>query len=518
LVAVMPDTKTRGSSTIQAATVTVTKFFSDDSDDEDHQSQQRRPQQQSQESSNNQNNKFGNLQIHQLQQEHSNVIRTNVSSTSPANFSKLMREFKIVFSELEYVADSLHEANEVLRRRFSSPNSAFQSDTMECLVCCSDGVFIVNPDSPQNTSKNNNTDSVQENPELLLKRLGNEKMKNARKNGEFGEKGSNNKDGSGGDVWDVVIQNQDPDRFDSGTLRSLVNSTLTLHFAELVLKRRAHLEKERLITNMKMQMSGNEGTEEEEKVAKTENGEENNEQQQEQKPKNISVSTNKSLKSELTQGYRQLELEDLRRQIETAKSHLQQQSTLSELLQEQLRSKKVALEGRRREVDEKSKRVRVLRQTSEDDLDNATKLERQLRLCRSKVLSGMAKLFPITVNAPHSICGFNIPHNEPQNEIHACALGCIVHAVITFCAVHGHVPLHPLISATSRSSVAEYVGAPANKIFPLYSTNATEREASTKGVQLLRRVMAHAAFAIHNQRQANDLPFGIALQKLLFNR
>jgi hypothetical protein len=225
-----------------------------------------------------------------------------------------------------------------------------------------------------------------------------------------------------------------------------------------------------------------------------------------------------SLRKELTQGYRQIELEDLRRQVETLRTQLAQQNTMADLLQEQLKGRQLALEGRRREVDEKSSRLRQIKDAATDDLDSAAKLEKQLRLCRSKVLSGMSRLFPITVAGSHTICGFSIPHNEPQNENHACALGCIVHAVVTFCSVHGHVPLHPLHSQTSRSSVSEYVGAPATKVFPLYNTNATEREGSKQGVMLLRRVMAHAAFAIHNQRQASDLPLGIALQKLLFNR
>ena len=419
---------------------------------------------------------------------------------------KVMAEFDVHFSRLEYVAEQLSDAVEVLRERQAKEPLV---DAMDCLVVCGDGVFLV----PQQRATGDAEDAS--NPATppiapptraeLLKRLGSENFDASRRGGGGGDQGG----------WEMVTAAHDPDRVDAHAVRASITATMTLHFAEAVLRRRALLEKQRLVEDVRRQLAPSSSS------------------SSSSSPPNVgagaaataaaaatsaATAAPSSVRQEIKDGFRRVQLDEVRSRIEATRSQLAQQHAVAEMLREQLRGREQALVGRRRELEQRTVAVAALRVATVADRESAAALERRLRVCRNRVLAGMQKIFPITTVAPHTICGFNIPANEPQTETHACALGCIVHAVVAFCSVHGHTPLHPLHSCTSRSSVAEYVGAPPAKVFPLYAHSAADKEQATRAVMLLRRVMAHAAFAIHNQRQAPDLPFGIALQKLLFNR
>jgi hypothetical protein len=613
---------------------------------------------------------------------------TTGAATGDGRHRRIMAEIPVRFSRMVWVAEQFHEAADQLRDRGSpsSTNDASsaaagkpahhqrspstpsdvnslassssilasgrrrtqqQPQTMECLVVCSDGVFRARQDEDDDEETEQQVHvrlpaaitAAASPAALAAAALGSPPASAApsfaeslRRVGTPATPASPAADG-----WDVVTRashapattNHEPEKVEQSTIKALITSTLTMHYAEVVLRRRAFLEKQRLVESMRAQLrrktivrtkqvdggaaaaaprdessvtlsaspsvplesplntiisptlatvaspvvaasseevSSSPAAVDDDAaqppksapaVAEPEKHDAASSAQQQaeaeatqpapaatsEPPPAESRSTTftgsssggissqrlesffrrkeieqVSLRQELTRNYRQVELDDLRRQIEASRAQLLHQQAVADMLQEQQRSRRASIEVRRRELEARRLVVVELKATSSNDRDNACVLEKQLRLCRVKILSGLKTIFPISERPPHTICGFNIPQNEPQSEVHACALGCIVHAVATFCAVHGHPPLHPLLSHTSRSCVAEFVGAPAEKVFPLYSTNAQERDKSVRAVLLLRRVIAHAAFQVNNQRQASDLPFGVALQMLLFNR
>lgn len=222
--------------------------------------------------------------------------------------------------------------------------------------------------------------------------------------------------------------------------------------------------------------------------------------------------------------------EDSRRAATNARCQLECDSlnmTVTEL-QDAISAKRSLLAGRRVQLAQRKaalaeERDLMLRQQVDSrhmnrKVEELRHAEALLALYRNHALKELAAVFPVSQSSTNNtICGFPVPSGEAENDGHAMALGCMAHALCTFCIMHRYSMPHPVSVNGPRSMIAEYEGAPDSAIFPLFVAKSSDRERAQKAVTFLKQNIVSAAMAIHGQRQADGLPLLMALQKLIQN-
>ena len=161
--------------------------------------------------------------------------------------------------------------------------------------------------------------------------------------------------------------------------------------------------------------------------------------------------------------------------------------------------------------------------------DACRKLTVQLNATRSRLTQHLGGLFSLT---PASICGLVLPQDPgcvgaagaaapaplSTTEDQAYALAHAAHLVAIVADLYRVTLLHPAQIAPARVVIEEYPNAPVEKQFALAATKTSEIATMARGVALLRSNILCCAMAAHCQQQADGLPLGIALLKLLLKQ
>jgi hypothetical protein len=110
----------------------------------------------------------------------------------------------------------------------------------------------------------------------------------------------------------------------------------------------------------------------------------------------------------------------------------------------------------------------------------------------------------------------NVVGDDGSRDDAATGLGLLCVAIGGIARISGTRPVYPVKILGARSVVASGWDEDAPQI-ALHGTTKAERATIGEGVRLLQVNIVTLAFALHGQRQAEGLPLGVALQKLLAN-
>lgn len=154
---------------------------------------------------------------------------------------------------------------------------------------------------------------------------------------------------------------------------------------------------------------------------------------------------------------------------------------------------------------------------------------------RRQVVRDLTTVF-VLCTTNNTICGLKLPTASssqqgggigvgdggvpiPETSEHAAAIAHVCHAITVFAQVFNVSLPHPILLAPLHCKIFERDGTPMDRALPLFPcAKNSERLQLRRGMDLLRLDIVHAAYHIHNQRQAEGLPLIMAVEKLLVGR
>uniref|UniRef100_A0A7S1R109 Uncharacterized protein n=1 Tax=Neobodo designis TaxID=312471 RepID=A0A7S1R109_NEODS len=145
-------------------------------------------------------------------------------------------------------------------------------------------------------------------------------------------------------------------------------------------------------------------------------------------------------------------------------------------------------------------------------------IERRLAIGRRKqqIVRQIGELLEVSPgDGGGSILGHAISEDSTTEDT-PTALGFVCLAIDAVSRISGIRLLYPVTVIGARSTVADGWHDDAGSI-PLNGLTKADRTALLEGMRLLKVNIVSLAFALHAQKQAEGLPLGVTLQKLLVN-